>query len=304
MTSTKPYEMDLKTESSSIADLNGYLRLHETFGLQFFSLKSSLKKETKHQRSILRTIYFVVLTVLAGIFGYGLLINSAQLTVTTKNVLTILYAQWLNYFILVTHLSNFIQSFVSTRSVFGFFQNSNDIADYCRQEFKVEMNFAAIRKAAWKQFFVVMLAFVTILSVTSYTLTDNLKLMVLTFIIHCFLIGQLTLIVIKFIFYVCFVNYQLRYLQKILPLSFKRNNMKNTSGSEESDNLVKKLLVVCKVYSKIRQNTAIVNKSTGLTMALIVVVTIMTATYVGYEFCQVAIDRLSYKRMARAYNCC
>lgn len=302
MASTQAYEMELKTESSSIADLDGYLKLHEIFGLQFFSLKSDVKKEFKHQRSILRTSYFLALTALVAVFGCALLLNSSYLTVTTKNVLTILYEQWLNYFIIATHFSNFVQSFVSSRNFIGFFKNSETVADYCRKEFKLEMNISSVCRAAWIQFSVVMLAFVTLLSVAAYTWSDNLQVLVITFAFYFLLFGQLTLVVVKFIFYICFVNYQLRYQQKILFLSFKRNNMKSISDGKVSDKLVKKLVIVCRVYSKIRQNAAIVNKSTGLTMALMLVVTVMTATYAGYEFCRIVIDRLSYQIMASSYN--
>lgn len=80
------------------------------------------------------------------------------------------------------------------------------------------------------------------------------------------------LIFIKFTFDVCFVNYQLRFLQKILNLTFEEKQAKDRVGSiadEKSNQMMKNLLVVWKVYNKIKQNGSLVNKSCGLTMLLL-----------------------------------
>lgn len=263
--------MESKTESlSKIINLNGYLKLYEIFGLQFFSLKVAVEKNYTHQFSIYRTAYFLVLLALASNLGYNLLIHTFQSEVTSKNILTMMYSQWLNYFIFMTHFANFVQSFKSTGNILEFLKNSEKIADLCHEKFKLKMNFTNVRKAAWRQFFVVMAFFFLILGASIYLKSDNAFVFVAEFILYGILLGLPMLTTTKFIFYVCFVNYQLRFLQKVLLLSVEGNNMKpksalhNMNNFERSNEIIEKLLVACKIYRKIKRNSMIINSCTGL----------------------------------------
>lgn len=297
--------MELKTKSPTAADdLDGYLKLHEIFGLQFFSLKAASKEKFRLRHSVYRTAHFCILITILGVYGGSVVMNTLGATLNKKNVLSSIHQQSFNYFFFATYLASFVQSFLSTKNMRTFFMNSESIAVFCAREFNIKMDFAVVRKAAWRRFCVLMLTFTSILVMVIYIWSDKIQQFFFIVAVLHVLFGFAYLIFIKYTFYVCFVNYQLRFLQKIFLLCFEEKHSKVTSGlnddrAESAKRMMKKLLVVWKVYNRIKENGSLVNKSSGLTMMLLLVDVVMTATHAGYEICRISIDELPLKHMTR-----
>lgn len=298
--------MELKTKTSRIADeLDGYLKIYEIFGLQFFSLKAASRDNFQPNQSKWRTAHLFFLLAIFSFYGYIAVMGTVTAGLTTKNVLPIMHQHSISYLLLATFSTNFAQSFMSSKHMTTFFSNSEKIAGYCIREFKVEMNFAVVRKAAWRRFCALLLGFLSVLFTSAYIWSDDIIHFVLILLAFFIVFGFSFLIFIKFTFYVCFVNYQLRFLQKILLLTFKEKHAKDGVGSfsdEKSNQMMKKLLVVWKVYNKIKQNGSLVNKSCGLTMMLLILGVVMTTTFTGYEICRIVIDGLPFKHLAREFS--
>lgn len=305
--------MELKTKPSTVADeLDSYLKIYEIFGLQFFSLKASFRENVKQRMSFWRIGQIAVLISLFSVFGGVIYLNTKQRSGKT-NVLSALYRESINYLIFVVFWTNLVQSLTSNERVKKFFLNSENISDCCRQHFSLKMSFAVVRKAANQRFFLTMFALMALLGITSYfgrhkTYTDFLLNWLFQFIFLSFTL----MIYIKFNFYVCFVNYQLRFLHKLLHLSFKykKENIYIVSAANEkvesskvlkSEFVMRKLLIVWDVYNKIIENASIVNSSHGSTLLIMMVDNVLIITYVGYELCRVVLDGSLNMQMSRKF---
>lgn len=147
-----------------------------------------------------------------------------------------------------------------------------------------------------------MLGFATLLMVSAFLTSSSFFNFLVIWSTQSLFIGYTVMIFIKFIFYVCLVNYQLRFLHKILQLSFKKKSASSKKvKAVQSDLVMKKLLVVRKVYNKISENGVIVNKTIGFTMMLLLLETVMIITYVGYEICRNSLDNSSTIHMSRNF---
>lgn len=278
-----------------IADeLDSYLKLFEIFGLQFFSLKAASREKFETRMTFWKKMQIATLVTMFSAFGVLIFLGTKH-RIARENILSGFFRELINYLLLAVYWINVFQSIRSTEHLKIFFSNSDLIADCCRHQFGVKMNFSDVRKAASRRLSLIMFFLCSVFGISSFFAASNFTSALLNFAVQFIFTIFLIMIFIKFAFYVCFVNYQLRYLHKLLHLTFE-NTKEKFSSSEKLNNLVmKKLLAVWNVYNKIIENASIVNKTHGLTMLITLVDNVLILTYVGYEMCKITLDNLPEK---------
>lgn len=282
--------------SKNIADeLNSCLIINEIVGLQYFSLKSIFKEKMKRQRQILRKAYFCfnfAIFFAASHVAFGKT-GQAKVSLTSQNVLSVLYKLVNGYCFLIGYLASLIQSYTSTANMKKFFLNTQSISEWSLQNFTTKMNFATVRNAAWKRFLVVNLTWIVPYSGLSYVSSNSVEETAGMIIFGYFFIGLAVANVVKYIFYVLLINFELKHLEKLLQSVFnpkpgltngKIYHLKVADNFEDSFSFrMSKLIMVWRIYNKIIENTRLVNKSMGLTMMFVLINSIMALIYSGYE---------------------
>lgn len=272
-------------------DLNGYLKFHEIFGLQFFSLKAVTHENIKQSLSFWRKGQVLLLMALFSLFGV-IVFFSTLTHKGTGNVLTVFYHESINYLMLIIFWTNLFQSLRSTTQIKQFFSNLQFISDSCTQHFDLKMNFVDVRKNAIRKLWISLLALIVTNGISTYFRSKTYTDFLLAWAIQATFIGFIAIIFIKYTFYVCFVNYQLRFLHKLLHVCFE-----DKSGGSKL--MMKRLLVVWKIYNKIIENGSLVNETSGITILLILIDNILIITYVGYGICNIVLDGLHSQELAR-----
>lgn len=281
-------------KSNNIADeLNGCLVINEVIGIQYFSLKRSLKENFQEKTTVVQKFGFLVYLVAFLVLGVVVVKKTAlEEKISSQNVLSRIYQMVNSYSFFVFIITSLIQSYATTNHLKKFFKNTKDLADWSSTEFDKNMNFAVFRKTFVKWFLSINLLYLTALGGLVCKITSSVSESVPMFIFGIFS-SFVLLNVFKFFFYVCFINFQLEHVEKLLQSTFQPQRgqkigkifiLKVKEKFEIPANCVMhQLLVVWKMYNKIRDNASLVNKSTGLTMMFALVNSIMTFIYSGYE---------------------
>lgn len=178
------------------------------------------------------------------------------------------------------------------------FFNTETILQRSYQELKVPLSFESVRKSAWRRFFGMAFIFGTAYTVflcfSPQTGKEFIVNIVVTFIFGSYFV----LIIEKFLFYVCLINYQLDFVNTVLKSLFKFNfhtlkmeiytfDMKNVD-SKSSRLILAKLLTIWEIFDKVQENATLINKSMGITMLFTLMNMIMILVNSGYIFCTVA----------------
>lgn len=207
----------METSAIKLASLDGCLFVFEFFGLQYFSLKLALRENFKDRISFSRKMFFTFLILFTTLLGcLSMIATSFSQKVTTKNVLTLVYSQSTTYFFFIAIWISLVQSLVSTCHLKKLFMNSKEIAESCYDEFGATMCFEAIPRSMRKRYAVETFAFIIVYSVNGYCkyLTNQLDLFwAFLSIIHS---SFFIIVVNKFLFYVCLINFQLKFIEKLL----------------------------------------------------------------------------------------
>lgn len=277
--------------------LYGCLAVFEYFCLQYFSLKTSLRGNFKDKISLSRKIYFGFLILITMLLGVLSIISvSSSKKVTTKNVLTLIYAQSANYFFFFAIWSSLVQSFRSTSHIKKLFMNSKQIIESCSSEFDAFMCFETIPKSMLKRYAVESIVFITVYSATAYQKYSTGKLDVLWLVMSMIHTIFFIVVVNKFLFYVGLINFQLKFIESLLS---NADTFKVTPSNKKiyflSDSdlplnffVNSKCQEIWKVYNKILENGSLINKSCGCTILMILVDIIEAVTYSGYVLCATA----------------
>lgn len=271
-------------------DLNGCLFIFEILGMQFFSLKSISQDDFKQRLSIFRITYFLVFCVIDLGFAYFIIRGTLFLDkMTTKNVLTIIFLHLVYVTNLAAFLVGFVQSVTHTKIIKKFYKNFQELYEICYNDFNITMNFAQIRslcfKKIWATIIFLGMIFAGYLATRKFFLDEKTLMWIIANIITIFT----TMTAIKYSLIVDFVNFQLSYLEKLFQATFKRQRCQiivTVQVFEKPDKeKLRKLNKALLIYSKICENAAIVNKSMGLTMLLILIVAVTLITNEGFEIC-------------------
>lgn len=280
-----------------LAKLNGTLFVFEFFGLQYFSLKQTLRENFKDRISNSRKIFFSFLILFNMLLGFSsMLATSFSQKVTTKNVLTLVYSQSTTYFFFIAIWISLVQSFVSTVHLKKLFANSKKIAEICNNEFGTIMSFEAVPRSMRKRYAVETLILVIVYSVNGYFRYLENKLDILWLVVSIIHASFFILVVNKFLFYVGLINFQLEFTEKLLasactfkakPLNKKIYFLSDYElPSKSSKN--SKCQEIFKIYNKILENGSLTNKSCGCSILVVLVNIIGSATYCGYVLCAAA----------------
>lgn len=281
--------------SNNIAnELNGCLLIYEIIGIQYFSLKTTFEENFKEKTPIFRKVCFCIYLVAFSVAAaFAVIKTSSEEQMSSRNVLSKIYQLVNSYCFFVFIFTSLIQSYSTTNTLKKFFKNFKDFADWSRKEFKIPMNFVSLRKTYWTSFLAITLPCSFAFGILVHSTTNSLKEAAFIFLLGTFLSGLVILNMSKFFFYICCINFQLEHLEKLLRSVFQPQTvqkigkiyilkMRDKLESTEDD-VMSRLLVVWKIYNKIRENASHVNKSTGLTVMFLLINTIMTFIYSGYE---------------------
>lgn len=283
-----------------LSPLNGCLVVYEWFGLQFFSFRTSLEKNFKDSISISRKIYFTIIFAvffMLGCSSIGLLAMTSE--VNARNVLTQIYSQSIVFVSFMTLCVGCFQSFVSTKHIKKMFSYTEEIVQITYKELKIPLSFESICKSTWRRFFVMACVFVTSNATIYYFSSPSLEEIIASFIVLITIGSYFILIVVKFLFYVCLINFKLDFVNMLLEYTFNLNSkafevefftidMKNVDNKSNSRLTFSKLRTVWSIYDKVQENAALINKSMGITMLFALMNMIMILVNCGYIFCTVA----------------
>lgn len=283
-------------KSSNIADeLNGCLFINEIAGLQYFSLKSIFKEKSKHQTTVYQKacfIFYLSLLFAACYFAFEKTAKQNN-SLSSQNVLSVLYKLVNGYCFLIGYFTGLIQSYKSTPNMIKFFMNTQSITEWSYRDFNFTMNFAKVGKAAWYRLLGINLLWVVPYSCLIYVSASSLEETAAFAMFGIFFVGFAVINAAKYVFYVLLIDFQLKNVQKLLQSTFKPQSV-STVGKvyhltikdnfgEKVDKKMNKLLVIWKMYNKIIENASLVNKSMGLTMMFVLMNAIMGFIYSGYE---------------------
>lgn len=280
--------------SGKFETLYGCLAVFEYFGLQYFSLKKSLRGNFKDKISLSRIIYFGFLILISILLGVLSIIKvSTVKKVTTKNVLTLIYARSASYFFFFAIWTSLVQSFWTTGHIKKLFMNSKQIFESCSSEFDAFMCFETIPKSMRKRYAVEVIVFIVVYSATAYQKYSTGKLDLLWIVISMIHTVFFIVVVNKFLFYVGLINFQLKFIEKLLS---NADTVKVTIPNKkiyflsDSDVPLKlsvnsKCQEIWKMYNKILENGSFINKSCGCTILVLLVDIIEVVTYSGYALC-------------------
>lgn len=294
--------MKLINSKSQIRALHGCLVPYEVYGLQYFSLKASLKCNFKDSTSISRKIYFALLFIASLVFGGGVIVLSSIYSgkVSTKNVLTRIYSESINYTAFAALWIDLLQSFDSTKYLKKLFKNSKAIVESCYHELNVTMSFSRLRKSSWQRFLVMGTVFLIMQSTFMFRNKDLDDDYIVDLVIVVTFVTFFLMLTNKFLFYVCLINFQLEFVHKMLqsvtknyfgPVNVKEFNL--YQKSHKDCELLAKLHAIWRIYDKARENGTLVNKSLGISMFLTLMNIIMGIAYCGFVFSAAAMGDFS-----------
>lgn len=292
-------------------ELNDVLVVLEAIGLQYFSLKSLTEKNSKTRPSVWRVVYMIFLLILIS----GLVIiyvardhtRIKQDEITIKNVIMFMIQHSMDIGLSLVICVGLIHSLVSTQCVKKVYLNSNEVSRLINDEFKMAFNYKSVRKEAWRKLVFVLMFVLTlhvIVILVHAGTPDNVYQLLLGILPMLFL----SMVVYKFIFYVCMINHQLAFLKVILDDVFKVKTIKpietinlhltiikpvNTKVDE-----LKKLRIISKVYNIIYENGSLINASHGFTMLILLLSVVLAITVSGYELFVIALGGFPREQLA------
>jgi hypothetical protein len=285
-------------------ELNGMLFFLEILGLQYFSLRSSMKeKRPVKMPSLFRGVHFIITLLLQSALMVGYIFSdteSLEKQVTAKNILTYTIQNSMKIGMLAVIIVSAAQSFISTRKIKAMYLNMQKLIDLSDADFGVHVDFNGIRHnakrntAAVSIFFLLTHGTMIVLEAMSSLERSLYILMGAPPII--FLLST----VFKFIFYVHMINAELDLLKKLIEGIFnvpkvtileKDINFIPVKAARDSESPFRKFVSAKKIYNMIYENAVLVNDSMGLTVLMLLIATVITLTASGYEMFVILVEQ-------------
>lgn len=284
------------------AALDSYLVLFELTGLQYFSLKRLTCDNFKDPPSIFRTIYmFVLIGVVSFLMYIYIFVDKASVSgVMTSNILMRAIINSLSIGLILVVSVSLVQSYLSTRATKKIFYNINQMAEICLDEFGVKVNYKRIKASIWKRGATMITFFViTHGGVTLFLYNDSPE-EAFRMLIGSIPILLLFMIIYKFVFYVDMVNNQLEFVETLLDKTFQPEAVKVVGEmcfKNTFDDPLKKLRAIRNVYNIIFESGALVNRSNGLTILILLLDLVISITASGYEIFVIAVGSIPIQRI-------
>lgn len=290
-------------------ELNNFLFLFEVFGMQFFSLKHLTKKNYKDKLPFARKIQMILLSLfiisLVACFSIFNMEENINIKATPKNVLTKAIQTYMRFCLVIVIIMSAIQSCASTQNIKLFYINMQEIAQLGFSNFNLRFNFKAFIKAAWIKFAIMLMFYATMHTIVIALNTREFN--AIGAILSIFFVIVFKMIIFKFVFYVCLVNYQLEFLKLLLDSTFIYQPVKiidninyhllHVKPLKPAESSLRKILKSRMIFNKIYHNGKLVNESIGLTMLSLLISSVVTLTSSGYEVLKISLGGMPADRL-------
>lgn len=277
-------------------ELNNYLIVFEILGLQYFSLKSLFKVDTKKTKSpswfrLLYMIFtiivsFIILRLYGNISGLGLIKALHQNSIIALAVQNIMVLA----FIFAITIS-IIHAYITTKKTKQIFVISSKIKKLCMEAFGKSVDVKALKKKLFRRTRSMAMYFSLFHLLMLVCDQDSLPVSVLVTALKNFILITLSF---RLIFYTSLVNEHLNFLEEMVqelfpspPIKIIDNiHLHLTFGKTATikDTPLKKIMVARKMYCNLIEITNLVNETVGLSIFLLFISLVITMTSGGYRF--------------------
>lgn len=289
-------------------ELNPCLIIFELMGMQYFSLKHSNRNNFSNRPTNYRRAHMLIMSLFLSLFvaSFILTVDVIEIDkVTPKRILMFAIQSYLKFGLIFVVFIGAIQSYASTKNFKRFFMNLKEIANLSFREFNLDIDFKLLKKESLRRTAIVLICFFSSHSVVCYlTFVAEGKVFDYSeFTIATTLVVFIVMITYKFVFYVCMINYQLMFLNKILGKIFKQehvavvNNI-NFQLLTNTETSTRKILQARIIFKKIYENSCLINKSIGLTFLILLINTVVALTSAGYEAFKIIVKGIEAERTA------
>lgn len=285
--------ISLKMENIEVLD--NCTKPFQLIGLQCFSLKSLGNKKKPKYPSAYATIYLlIVLIILSSTLGFFIRVTSNDdENARAENNLNAIVKYLTKVLLVVTIYSSFILSYFHNFRLMEFFRISQKICSISFYEFNFKISFTKLSKNLvrfWTIFtvlFLILMAFV----VSVYHFIQKPMHGIIMSLIP---ITIFHMIIIRFGFYVCIVNYHLEVLSGLIARNFRNGLSKKNQNLFSINDPKRKLLALRKIYMLIEEMTSHVNDTLGISLMLMLVLITTAAIRLGYRMFMVIICSLPF----------
>lgn len=276
-------------------DLNSCLVIFEVMGLQFFSLKRLSETKTDARPSFVRALLAIFwLTVTCGAEVVFFTVTDSGISkekVTAQNIMTFFIQYSMHFGMSGVSLIGTLQSFWMTPSMKRFYRNLKEIARIMEVELDFVINFKRIKQSSWNRLTTILV----LAAVTHFSIFQRFVHEFVDFFgnfLFFILISRLLLASYYYAFHVIVVNRIIQKLAGIMTNIFTiRKNLNFESGSlfvvpakpmKFSDEFMRKIKAVRKIYELIHENGTLINESNGWTVLMIVINSAASGTACTY----------------------
>lgn len=279
--------------------------LFQLFGHFFFSVKYLTPETQKKFPSLAYTIYFLVnFVALTGqMVIFTSLASSEDIAVSLAPKSFVNYLVQHSMFIGLTVIIcvALVQSFIATPLTKKLFLNFINIARMCKKEFHYDIDYKAIRKQIFGNFFIIVLFFI-ISQLLIYSI-DKSKGEPNAFFKACCAIMPLIFMhttAFKFFFLVKMANYHLEIINQLIIKTFSSSwdafeslniDFKPIRLNKSSVDLTKRIKNIRRIYNVLHETTEIINQTMGLTVLTMFFVMVIVLTASGYRLFLTAVDK-------------
>lgn len=264
--------------------------------MQFFSLKQLTVKNFTNRPTMFRKVQMIVVSlVLSMLVAFFVIVSGDKLEEKSspKNVLMKALQSSMKFCLVTVTLTSILQSYSSTLKIKKLFINAKEIAETSSSKFNIAFDFSHLKKAAWTRLAVMFLFYLTLHVIVMKIEAQQGRIEVFVGLLATVLILTINIIVYKFVFFVYFINCQLKFLEKLLENIFAYQPVKiidninlhllNVKPLKPDENSYSKILFAREVYNKIYENGKIIDESAGLTVLSLLISLVIRLTTAGYE---------------------
>lgn len=266
--------------------------IFQVLGHQFFPVKSLRSRNQNNRPSYRYVLYFVILLLtITGLMLYVAInssLNDLQKKLNAKNIMNYI-VQHLIYFGCVVVISvGFIQSFLTAQLTKKFYLNSFKISGACLNEFDHCVDYREIRNRMFKYliFLVVYLTSADVFLCLYHVFLNEPANVLGSFLITLPMVF-LNITVMKFVFLVEIVNYQLKTVHQLITRTFKPHSSfacyLKPSKVNKSLGLSQKVISINRIYNVIYENAQIINRSLGITLLTLTTLNVVMILSTGYR---------------------
>lgn len=283
------FSFQSSSEMANIEVLNGFFKLFQIFGLQYFSFKDLGGKLMRKRPDKFYKLYFgFVLILLCSAMSYyvSMVLKIDEKKFIAKNALNILIRLFMNFGLIAVIFIGIVESFVKTNQLKKVYMNIMEVSALCLVHFDYEINYTSFKKSWRKKFYSALGIFTFSYGLTILTFVYNGH-KVLSYLIGFFPIVFFGVIILKFTLHVDLVNLQLENMQNLMTSEvFMKVNSTNPVNIRHV--LQNRALALRKIYNIVYDTAEIVSNILAISALLILI--LLTVIIVNSAFrCVVAV---------------